>query len=481
MRRDPGTRGSLFRRLAMPIVVTQLLVSIGAVWLFVAFVDAPNRTSIFLWAAVLIAIVLGATLTTIHLASRQIGRHVRRLAAGVQCVADGDLGYRFEQGLPGVLRELSDSLNRVAELQGERIQQLALQQSEMQGILHAMSTGVIAMSIGGRVISMNPAVLNMLSLGEMDVRGRRLDDIDVDEALVRFVEGVLSADGQAHSELTFDSLGGQHMEVRSEPIHDGQGALVGVVLVLDDVTRLRLLEQVRVDFAANVSHELRTPITSIHGYAELLADAKDESERLQYAEIVLKNAARLSLIIDDLLSLARLENPAQAQLPTREMVQIHELLDDVVRACAGESIPENVTLKIECHEQIECHGSRQLLEQAVSNLVVNAIRYGPADSTVVLAAATTLEGEILISVSDRGPGIEPAQRDRIFERFYRIDRGRSREVGGTGLGLAIVKHIALAHGGRVELESDVGRGSVFSIRLPAPVSEPDLSAPLIHS
>ena len=251
--------------------------------------------------------------------------------------------------------------------------------------------------------------------------------------------------------------------------------------MLDDVTRLRLLEQVRVDFAANVSHELRTPITSIHGYAELLADAKDESERLRYAEIVLKSAARLSSIIDDLLSLARLENPTEAQLPTREMVQIHELLDDVVRACAGESIPENVTLKIECHEQIECHGSRQLLEQAISNLVVNAIRYGPADSTVVLAAETTLEGEILISVSDRGPGIEPAQRDRIFERFYRVDRGRSREVGGTGLGLAIVKHIALAHGGRVELESDVGRGSVFSIRLPVPASEPDLSAPLIHS
>ena len=481
MSQDPDTHGSLFRRLAVPTIAAQLLVSIITVWLFVVFVDAPNRGWNDSMVATAIVVVMATTLIVIYLASRQIGRQVRRLAVGAQCVADGDLEYRFEQGLPGVLRELSDSLNRVAEIQGERIRQFGLQQSEMQGILHAMSTGVIAMATDGRVISMNTSVLNMFSLGEMNVRGRSLDEIHVDAALIQFANSVLSTDGQAHGELTLDSLGGQHVVVRSEPIRDGQGALVGIVLVLDDVTRLRLLEKVRVDFAANVSHELRTPITSIHGYAELLADATDESERLQYAQIVLKGAERLSSIIDDLLSLARLENPAQAQLPTREAVQIHELLDDVVRACGGEATSDNVTLKVECHEQIECHGSRQLLEQAVSNLVVNAIRYGPADSTVVLAAATTLDGEILISVSDRGPGIEPSQRDRIFERFYRVDQGRSREVGGTGLGLAIVKHIALAHGGQVELESDVGRGSVFSIRLPVPASEPDLSAPLIHS
>jgi two-component system phosphate regulon sensor histidine kinase PhoR len=481
MSRESATRGSLFRRLAIPITLVQILVSIGAVWVFVAFVDSPNRPAVFLTAATAIAILLAATLITIRLVSRRLGRQVRRLATGAECLAQGDLSHRFEQGLPGVLRELSDSLNRVAEYQGERIRQLGLQQSEMQGILHAMSTGVIAMGRDGRVISMNPAVLHMLSLGEMDVRGRSLDEIGVDVEFIRFAEKVISSNGHGLAELSLDSPGGQRIVVRSEAIHDGQDSFVGVVLVLDNVTRLRQLEQVRVDFAANVSHELRTPITSIHGYAELLAEEQDESERRRYAEIVLKNAARLSSIIEDLLSLARLEDPAEAELPERETVQIHELLDEVVRACAAEAEPGNVTLKIECHEQIECHGSRQLLVQAVGNLVVNAIRYGPEDSTVVLSAGAIAEGEIQISVSDCGPGIDPSQRDRIFERFYRVDRGRSREVGGTGLGLAIVKHIALAHGGRVDLDSDVGHGSVFSIRLPVPAPERDLSAPLIRS
>ena len=188
MSQDPDTHGSLFRRLAVPTIAAQLLVSIITVWLFVVFVDAPNRGWNDSMVATAIVVVMATTLIVIYLASRQIGRQVRRLAVGAQCVADGDLEYRFEQGLPGVLRELSDSLNRVAEIQGERIRQLGLQQSEMQGILHAMSTGVIAMATDGRVISMNTSVLNMFSLGEMNVRGRSLDEIHVDAALIQFAK-----------------------------------------------------------------------------------------------------------------------------------------------------------------------------------------------------------------------------------------------------------------------------------------------------
>jgi two-component system phosphate regulon sensor histidine kinase PhoR len=482
MRKHHTRHGSLFRRLAIPIVFVQLVVSIGTVWLFVSFVASPNRSTVFLSATIALAVVLASTLLIIHVVSRRIGQRVRRLATGAERLAQGDLQCRFDQNLPGVLQELAESLNRVAEIQGERIRQLGLQQSEMQGILHAMRTGVIAMAADGRIISMNPAAMEMFSLGNTEVRGRSLADIDVDAPLIQFAKQVMASGGHGQSELPLDA---QHVVVRSEAIYDGQGAYVGIVLVLDDVTRLRQLEQVRVDFAANVSHELRTPITSIHGYAELLSEAADEAERARYAAIVLKNTARLSSILDDLLSLARLEDPSQSQLPEREAIQIHELLDGVVRACSAEAERDHVTLKVTCHNQIECHGSRQLLEQAVGNLVVNAIRYGPDDSTVVLAAETTAEGEIQISVVDRGPGIEPHQRDRIFERFYRVDQGRSREVGGTGLGLAIVKHIAMAHGGRVVVDSEVGQGSVFRMLLPhsgpAAESEHDLSAAALVS
>ncbi|MDP7030430.1 MAG: ATP-binding protein [Phycisphaerales bacterium] len=413
-------------------------------------------------ASVLLLVVVLVAMVWITGRSR---RQIRGMARIAERLAGGDLAHRFDPGLPHALGELSDSLNRVAEYQSDRIRELGRQQGELQGTLHAMSTGVIAMARDGRVLSMNPAALSMLAVSGLNVRGRRLQEIEAGPDLVQFATAAMDAGGHGFAELSLGEAG-QRIVARSESIHDGLGEFVGIVLVLDDVTRLRQLEHMRVDFAANVSHELRTPITSIHGYAELMMDEKDETERTRYAEVILRNTASLSSIIDDLLSLARLEDPLQDQLSGREQVKIHELLDEVVRACSVEAEKGGSTLKIECHEHLECHGNRQLLEQAVTNLVVNAIRYGPQDSPVTLSAESIAGGQIQLSVADRGVGIEASHHGRIFERFYRVDKGRSREVGGTGLGLAIVKHIALAHGGRVELESAVGQGSVFRITLP---------------
>jgi two-component system phosphate regulon sensor histidine kinase PhoR len=466
---------SLLCRTAPPIVAAQLIVLAGVAWAIAAMIDSAILGAVVgIVAGGAVLLLLATTVITGWIANR-IERQVHSMAMTAARLSEGDLGSRFEPGLPGELGRLSDTLNEVAEHQSDRIRRLGLQQSEMQGILHAMSTGVIAMALDGRVISMNPAAVNMLAVGEMDVRGRDLDGIGVDPELVRFATSVTSQGGLGETELALGGSTGQRLVARSESIHDDQSKVVGVLLLLDDVTRLRQLEHMRVDFAANVSHELRTPITSIHGYAELMVEEKDESDRLRYAEVILRSSARLSSIIDDLLSLARLEDPRKAQLPERELVQVHELLDEVVRSCSVEAEQGRVTLKIECHEHLECHGSRQLLEQAVGNLVVNAIRYGPEDSSVTLAAQTTVGGEIQVSVSDHGPGIEPPHHERIFERFYRVDKGRSREVGGTGLGLAIVKHIALAHGGRVELESAAGQGCTFCITLPVsvPVNGPE--------
>ncbi len=484
MNTNRSTRGLLCRT-ALPIVAAQIVVLAGLAWAIATMIDPATYGAVLGIVAVgAVLSLLATTVITVWIAKRT-ERQIHSMAMTAARLAEGDLVSRFELDLPGALGGLSESLNQVATYQGDRIRQLGLQQNEMQGILHAMSTGVIAMALDGRVISMNPAAVNMLAVGEMDVRGRDIGEIGVDPELVQFATSVTSQGGHGETELAIGGSTGQRLVARSESIHDNQSALVGIVLLLDDVTRLRQLEHMRVDFAANVSHELRTPITSIHGYAELMVDEKDGSDRLRYAEVILRSSARLSSIIDDLLSLARLEDPLRAQLQERELVQIHELLDEVVRACSAEAEKGRVILKIECHEHLECHGSRQLLEQAVGNLVVNAIRYGPEDSSVTLSAQAIAGGQIQISVSDHGPGIESSHRERIFERFYRVDKGRSREVGGTGLGLAIVKHIALAHGGHVELKSGVGQGSVFRITLPvsAPARSPehDLNTTHIHS
>tara|TARA_B110000196_G_C21126742_1_gene656232 strand:- start:985 stop:2076 length:1092 start_codon:yes stop_codon:yes gene_type:complete len=340
------------------------------------------------------------------------------------------------------------------------------QQGELQGILQAMRTGVIALSTSGHVLHMNPAATTLLELDELDVRGHTLAEIGVDPQLDSLATSAMAVRSIEAAELVLDSTSGQRLVVHAEPTHDDNGDIVGIVLMLDDVTRLRRLEHMRADFAANVSHELRTPITSIQGYAELLAGEPESAERAKYATIIERNAARLSAIIEDLLSLSQLEGSTAELSSDRVAFSIHELLDEVVRACADEAASRDVTLKVDCGEHFECVGIQRLLEQALGNLVVNAIRYGPKSGMVVLDAQLGTDGEVHISVTDDGPGIAAEHRNRIFERFYRVDGGRSREVGGTGLGLSIVKHIAIAHGGRVEVDQAPTEGAVFSIILP---------------
>ncbi|MBG80734.1 MAG: hypothetical protein CMJ39_08525 [Phycisphaerae bacterium] len=421
----------------------------------------PIIWSILLVLSALLIVTLGA----VAFVSRDVGLLVGRLSEGARQLAAGNFDYRSDSGLPGVLNSLGLSLNQIAEDQGERIRQFSVQQSEMQGILFALRTGVIAMGLDGHVISMNPAASSILDVDQTDIRGQELDQLGIDAKLIEFACSAADAGGHVVSEITLDSLSGRKVVVQSEPIHADDGQQVGTLLVLDDVTRMRQLEEMRTDFASNVSHELRTPITAIQGYAELLIDEEDNSKRRRYIDVVVSNAARLSAIIEDLLSLSRLEDSDDSQLPERQTLAVHELLDEVVTGCSDEAEARSIILEVKCDEPLTCFGSKHLLEQAVSNLVVNAIRYGPANSTVQLAASA-MESKLQITVADEGPGIDEGSCRRLFERFFRVDRGRSREVGGTGLGLAIVKHIAQAHGGSVEVQSTPGEGSIFTVSLP---------------
>jgi two-component system phosphate regulon sensor histidine kinase PhoR len=337
---------------------------------------------------------------------------------------------------------------------------------ELEGILRAMQTGVITLSNDGRVVNMNPSASELLDLDPHGSVGRFADDIGLDELLCARVAAVLEKRETVTSELVLEAGGGRRIVVHIEPLHDAHATFSGVIIMFDDVTQLRRLEQMRSDFAANVSHELRTPITSIQGYAELLAGELDSEPLHGYAQIIERSVRRLSAIIDDLLSLSRLESPDSCQLPDRSVFSICEMFEDVVRSCIDEATTRHILLEIECSPQLMCDGVRRLIEQAVGNLVVNAIRYGPTTSTVGLRAVVDEAGTTEILVTDQGPGIATEHQDRIFERFYRIDRGRSREVGGTGLGLAIVKHIARVHGGQVDVCSGTGDGTRFRITLP---------------
>jgi two-component system phosphate regulon sensor histidine kinase PhoR len=245
------------------------------------------------------------------------------------------------------------------------------------------------------------------------------------------------------------------------------GNTVSALVVLNDVTRLKALENIRRDFVANVSHELKTPITSIKGFLETLREGalKDPEHAERFLDIIIKHTDRLTAIVDDLLSLSRIERDAEKGEIALQDLRIAEVLDAVSKACRKRAQLKNIKLECEADDTIVAQINATLLEQAIVNLVDNAIKYSEPDQTVIVRAEK-IGDEVVIKVVDEGCGIPRDHLERIFERFYRVDKARSRKVGGTGLGLAIVKHIVSAHGGRITVESSVGRGSTFSIYLP---------------
>ena len=257
------------------------------------------------------------------------------------------------------------------------------------------------------------------------------------------------------------------LKLNASPLRDSRGALVGAVMVLHDVTDIRRLENIRRDFVANVSHELKTPITTIKGFVETLRDGalEDREHAARFLDIIASNGDRLHAIIEDLLSLSRLEQTEQmAGLVRRETVLRH-VIDTAMQDCGAKAASRQVTVTTACDPDLQLSVNASLIEQAIVNLLDNAINYSKAGSTIHITASRQ-SNEVTVCVQDEGIGIPQEHLPRIFERFYRVDKARSRERGGTGLGLAIVKHIAQVHGGQVSVASTLGEGSTFTLRLP---------------
>src|SRR5699024_3783279 len=262
----------------------------------------------------------------------------------------------------------------------------------------------------------------------------------------------------------------RHLQMQSTLLHDENHRCCGAIIILSDVTKLRRLQAVRRDFVANVSHELKTPISVIKAASETLGDETepDAESALRFRKIIVRQANRLDAIVKDLLSLARIE---QAQENDNGVVAwaiepVKPIINHAVETCQVAAAAKNITVGICVNEHLRAKINESLLEQALINLVDNAIKYSPPD-TKFLIEAKQRDRQIIICVKDQGRGIESEHLPRVFERFYRTDKARSRSLGGTGLGLAIVKHVAEIHGGRVSLDSAIGQGSSFCIDLPA--------------
>jgi len=400
--------------------------------------------------------------------SRTISRPIDQMKEIAQKFAAGQLDLRVAAVPQTELADLAEALNEMARQLRDRINTITGQRNELEAILSSMTEGVVAVDVGGHIVSINKAAALLFGIDPEQAQGRNIEEVIRNADVQEFIRGTLNEESPSQTEITLSGPQEQIVRLDGASLTDSKGDRGGAVIVISDMTRMRRLEQVRRDFVANVSHELRTPITSIKGFVETLLEGAftrpQEAER--FLKIIAKHSDRLNAIVEDLLSLSSLEDGTQKRKIIFEKALIKPVLDSVIEMSTIKAEQKNIALELDCDPQIEAKINTVLLEQALLNLIDNAIKYSEPGKRVRIRAHRA-DGAIAISVQDDGCGIPKIHQDRIFERFYVVDKSRSRKLGGTGLGLAIVKHIAEVHGGHVRLESSPGAGSTFTIRLPA--------------
>jgi len=365
---------------------------------------------------------------------------------------------------------LGETLNELGAEITTRIAELSREDAQLRAVLASMIEGVVAVDERDRIAFINQAARDLLEIDEARPEGRELWPLAPIRELQELLQHARKSGARELSEIDLHRGDKERVfQAHASPIQggeDGTGAGRGFVLVLHDITELRRLERIRRDFVANVSHELKTPLTSIQGFVETLLSGAvhDQDNNVRFLQRIDANVKRLTNLVSDLLSLARIES---GQLDVeRAVVDWREVLDGVVRLREPAVAAKGLTLEVQGRERpLRVRGDREAMTQVLDNLVDNAIQYTGAPGRITVRLGSQ-DGRGVVAVQDTGIGIPAADLDRIFERFYRVDRARSRAAGGTGLGLSIVKNLVLRMEGEVRVQSVEGKGSTFLVELP---------------
>jgi two-component system phosphate regulon sensor histidine kinase PhoR len=412
------------------------------------------------------ASILGLALS--GLLARSVARPLVEMAATARRVAAGDFRSRLDVRRHDEVGAVALSFNRMAGQLSERIDRLTEDRNRLQTILAAMAEGVVAVDAQGRVLHLNGPAGRILGADPAAAEGKPFRSVTrVSEVADALAEAIGTGVGRSREVLLAAFPQDRILEIQTGPIPGEEpGSAAGAVVVLHDVTELRRLEAVRRDFVANVSHELKTPLTAVRGMIETLIDdrAMPAATRDRFFRKLDDQSRRLVRIVGDLLTLARVESRREDL--EREPLDFRQPVQEAVRALSALADERGVRLAAHLPDaEMAIRGDRASLRLLVDNLVDNALKYTPRDGRVDVHLARNGSWAVL-EVRDTGVGIDPKHHDRLFERFYRVDKARSRELGGTGLGLAIVKHVASAHEGDVGFESVPGEGSTFRVRIP---------------
>ncbi len=438
---DPAAASGAVVRVALPLKgveseLGRLTAAVGLAFVFVA--------------------VAGAAVS--FLLARRMAEPLVELRRTAEAIAGGELTRKAPPGLPDEAGSLARAMNRMADELTVRMASIRGETAKLEALISSMEEGVVALDREGRVVRSNEAARRLLGLPP-DSAGHRLwEVVRVPGIEDRFREALGSgAPSRARLEV-----GARFVALSVGPVAGGEGALV----VARDATEEHRYDQLRKEFVANVSHELRTPLSLVQGFVETLREGawKDEARAPEFLETIDRNVERLRALVEDLLQLSKLESAGQVANPREfEGAAFLARVGETFRPLAAKKRQE---FSVEAEPGLSLRADPDLLERALGNLVDNAIKYTGEGGRIVVRASGE-KASVAFTVDDTGIGIPEADQPRVFERFYRVDKSRSRDLGGTGLGLAIVKHVAQLHGGSVEVSSVLGQGSTFTLRLPA--------------
>jgi len=400
--------------------------------------------------------------------ARRIARPIEEVRKGAERFAKGDFTYAIPPPKSKEMVMLVNTLTQMASELNDRIKTVNRQRCELEAVLSSMQEGVIAFNMDETLINANAAAAEMFNFRPSNAIGRSIQEVIRNPQLHRFVHDALRGKSDTEGEIRLYQEEERILGTHSSPLRESSGKRIGTLIVFHDITRLRQLETVRREFAANVSHEIKTPLTAIKGFVEtLLSGAVDDPEAARrFLRIIENHANRLAAIIEDLMKLSEIEQKGRNRGIELKREAIAPVIRNAVEVCRVLADEKKIAVEVDCDEAVAAEINAHFLEQAVVNLVDNALKYS-GTGKMVRVRSRLIGDSIEIRIEDEGIGIPRSHLPRLFERFYRVDKSRSRKEGGTGLGLAIVKHIVQAHGGAIDVESALGKGSTFIIRMPA--------------
>ena len=452
--------------IAVPIIKSGKVIAVLRTSVTTESIDRTLNSLLYKIILMVFLVALLATVTAFVL-TRRISHPLEKLKLGAERFARGEFDIKLPLTESEEIAQLAQAMNSMASELDTRFKIITRQKNEQQAILLSMSEAVVAIDRDEKILIMNPAAGELFGVDSIESQGKSLYEVIRNPELQEIVVKTLETGEKYEGELILTLKKEKFISYNTSIFKGSSGKNKGTLLVLNDLTRLKRLENLKQDLVANVSHELRTPITSIKGFVETLTDGaidnKEDAHR--FLGIIDKQVNRLNAIIDDILLLSSIEQNKEKSNLALKNEFVCALVYAAVEICQNKASSKNIDIEITCDEKIQVKLNAPLMEQAVVNLIDNAIKYSPAKSKIIIKAQAH-EDYFEISVADQGVGIDKKHIPRLFERFYVVDQARSREMGGTGLGLAIVKHIASAQNGIIDVQSELGQGSTFTLKIP---------------